>query len=67
MLTNAFVGGELAVDAVNWVMEHLLGVSQPQTPVVPVSGDVLDACAGLYRTVVDDVELGRLGQALVAR
>ena len=67
VLTNAFVGGELAVEAVNWVMEHVVGVSQPQTPVLPVSGDVLDACVGLYRTAVDDVELGRLGQALVAR
>jgi hypothetical protein len=67
VLTNSFVGGELAVDAVNWVMEHLVGVSQPRTPVVSVAGDVLDSCVGRYRSALDSVELGRLGDALVAR
>jgi len=34
--------------------------------VVPVSGDVLEQCVGVYRTPVEDVEVGRLGEALVA-
>ena len=53
VLTNAFVGSELAVDAANWVIERVVGASRPQTPVVPVPGDVLDACAGLYRSPLD--------------
>jgi hypothetical protein len=32
-----------------------------------VDGDVLDACVGLYQHPLDDVEVGRLGDALVAR
>jgi CubicO group peptidase (beta-lactamase class C family) len=67
VLTNAGVGYEVATEAVNWVLERLVGVSQPQTPVVPVPGDVLDGCVGLYRSPLDDVEVGRLGDALVAR
>jgi len=67
VLTNSFVGGEVAVDAVNWVLERLVGVSQSSPPVVPVAGDVLDSCAGTYRSALDSVELGRLGDALVAR
>ena len=30
-------------------------------------GDVLDGCVGLYRSPLEDVEIGRLGDALVAR
>jgi CubicO group peptidase (beta-lactamase class C family) len=67
VLTNAGVGSELTNAAATWVLERMVGVSQPQTPVVPVSGDVLEACVGVYRTPLEDVQLGRLGEALVAR
>ena len=68
VLTNAGgTGAELANDASRWVLERFTGVTQAQTPVVPVSGDVLDQCVGVYRTPVEDVEVGRLGEALVAR
>jgi CubicO group peptidase (beta-lactamase class C family) len=67
VLTNAAIGGEVAASATRWVLERLVGVSQPQTPVVSVPGDVLEGCAGLYRAPLEDMELGRLGEALVAR
>ena len=60
-------GAELVNDASRWVLERFTGVSQAQTPVVRVSGDVLEQCVGVYRTPVEDVEVGRLGEALVAR
>jgi CubicO group peptidase (beta-lactamase class C family) len=67
VLTNAFTGADLTTAAVKWVLERWLGISPPQTPVVPAPGDVLDGAAGFYRGTTDDVELGRLGAALVAR
>lgn len=67
VLTNAFSGADLALEATNWVLERLAGVSRLQTPVIAVASDVLDSCPGLYRSQLDDVELGRLGDALVAR
>jgi CubicO group peptidase (beta-lactamase class C family) len=44
-----------------------VGVTQLPTPVVPVADDVLDGCVGVYATPLEDVQLGRLGEALVAR
>lgn len=67
VLTNAGTGSDVALEAANWVLERLVGVRQPRTPAVPVPGDVLDRCVGLYRRSVGDVEIGRLGDALVAR
>jgi CubicO group peptidase (beta-lactamase class C family) len=67
VLTNAFVGAEVAGAAVKWFLEHWTGFTPPQSTAVPVAGDVLDACVGLYRGTTNDVELGRLGDALVAR
>ncbi len=67
VLTNADIGAEVGGAAATWVLERLVGVSSPQTAVIPVAGEVLDRCAGLYRCVLEDIELGRLGEALVAR
>jgi CubicO group peptidase (beta-lactamase class C family) len=67
VLTNASVEGEVTREASRWVLERCAGVKQPATPGVSVPGDVLDASAGLYRSALEDVELGRLGDALVAR
>src|SRR5438552_13709309 len=67
VLTNAPTGAELAAQATYWVLERLVGVSQPSTPSIEVDPDVLDGCVGLYEQTLSDVELGRLGDALVAR
>ena len=66
-LTNAPVGGEVAAQASRWVLERFLGIGQMQTPLINVGGDTLDSCVGMYRHSLEDVELGRLGEALVAR
>jgi CubicO group peptidase (beta-lactamase class C family) len=67
VLTNAPVGTRVIDVASRWVLEHLAGVPWPQTPCVPVDGAVLDGCVGLYQHPHDDLEVGRLGEALVAR
>jgi CubicO group peptidase (beta-lactamase class C family) len=67
VLTNAPVGAEVAAQATRWVLERLVGVTQPETPSIRVDGDVLDRCVGLYQHPHEDIELGRLGGALVAR
>jgi CubicO group peptidase (beta-lactamase class C family) len=67
VLTNASNGGEVAAQATGWVLERLVGVQQPQTPAIEIGGDVLDSCVGLYQHPNRDIEIGRLGDALVAR
>ncbi|MDQ6671179.1 MAG: beta-lactamase family protein [Chloroflexota bacterium] len=67
VLTNAGIGFEVADEAARWVLERFVGVSRPHTPAVAVAGEVLDACVGVYRGPLDDVEVGRLGETLVAR
>jgi CubicO group peptidase (beta-lactamase class C family) len=67
VLTNARVGTRVIDVASRWVMENLAGVPWPQTPCMPVDGAVLDGCVGLYQGPTADVEVGRLGEALVAR
>ncbi len=67
VLTNAPVGEEPVLGAVRWVLEHVIGLPMPQTPVVAVDQAVLDGCVGLYTAPSGDVEIGRLGDALVGR
>jgi hypothetical protein len=41
VLTNAPVGAEVAAQATSWVLERLVGVTQPETHSIRVDGDVL--------------------------
>jgi CubicO group peptidase (beta-lactamase class C family) len=68
VLTNAGpVGVELIQGTSRWAYDRFFGLRLPQPPVLPVRTDLLDDYVGRYAAALDDVELTRDGDALVAR
>jgi CubicO group peptidase (beta-lactamase class C family) len=67
-LANARAGDQVIRRAVRWVGAQLLKLPRPpETPPISVDSAVLESCAGLYTAPTRDVEVGRLGEALVLR
>ena len=67
VLTNAIPGAELAGAVAQRAATRWLGIPRTETPPIAVAEDVLDECVGLYVHPIADVEIGRLGDALVER
>jgi CubicO group peptidase (beta-lactamase class C family) len=67
VLTNSFSGGELNLAVLRWVSTRVVDAAPPTTPVMPVEPGILDGCVGLYVQPMADLEVGRLGDALVLR
>jgi CubicO group peptidase (beta-lactamase class C family) len=67
VLTNAIQGGELAGAVAQRASTKWLGIPRTETPPMVVDREVLDECVGLYEHPIADVEIGRLGDALVER
>jgi hypothetical protein len=67
LLTNAPIGEEVFGRATVWVAANLMQLKRPERSMLTVSTDVLEECVGLYCAPTRDVEVGRLGDALVVR
>jgi CubicO group peptidase (beta-lactamase class C family) len=67
-LANASAGDRVITSAMRWVGAHLLNLPRPpETPPIVVDDSLLAACAGLYKAPTRNIEVGRLGDALVLR
>jgi hypothetical protein len=67
-LANAHLGDRVLASATRWIGARLLKLPQPpETPVIPVDRQTLDACVGVYTGPTRKVEVGRLEDALVLR
>ncbi|MBV8716855.1 MAG: beta-lactamase family protein [Chloroflexi bacterium] len=67
-LTNARAGDRVMAAAARWVSANLLKLPKPpETPPIVADDGLLDACVGLYRAPTRNIEIGRLGDALVFR
>jgi CubicO group peptidase (beta-lactamase class C family) len=65
MLTNSDSGSQVLSEVEKWFLEHLMGVREPELPVVDLPGDELEVYAGRYESPYGLLDLRLEGGVLV--
>jgi len=67
ILTNASEGGGVTGAMRRWVLEHYLGLTDPEPKPIEASEEELAAYAGFYTRPFTDIELGMLNGRLIGQ
>jgi CubicO group peptidase (beta-lactamase class C family) len=67
ILTNASEGGGVTGAMRRWVLEHYLGLADPEPEPIEASEEELAAYAGFYTRPFTDIELGMLNGRLIGQ